>query len=228
MSKKITTQEFIDRSRVVHGDKYGYAFSVYNSAHEKVFIHCPEHGTFEQKAADHLHSKAGCPDCGGSKKKTNTSFICSAKKIHGQRYCYDNVNYINAHTDVSITCEIHGDFLQAPNHHLKGSGCPKCRKSGFNTSLESIIYLLRSECGRYAKVGITQNYKNRSYNLKHATPFKFYLVESLTGPGDKVAYLEKSLLSEYQPVTFKDTFDGHTEWRLWDSGIRHKLLTSKI
>ena len=46
--RKLTTQDFIDRARVIHGDKYGYAFSVYQSAHTGISIHCHKHGMFEQ------------------------------------------------------------------------------------------------------------------------------------------------------------------------------------
>lgn len=53
-------------------------------------------------------------------------FIEKAKIKHGDKYSYHHVNYIDAHTKVSITCPIHGDFLQSPNHHLRGVGCPKC------------------------------------------------------------------------------------------------------
>ena len=52
--RKLTTQEFIDRARAVHSNSYGYAFSVYQSAHEKVMIHCPKHGNFEQTPNNHF------------------------------------------------------------------------------------------------------------------------------------------------------------------------------
>jgi hypothetical protein len=55
-----------------------------------------------------------------------SDFIIKAKKIHGDKYDYDNANYINYKTSISITCKQHGDFPQIPHNHLKGSGCPKC------------------------------------------------------------------------------------------------------
>lgn len=48
------------------------------------------------------------------------------KKVHGNKYCYDFVNYINSKTKVKIICPTHGEFLQLPYHHLKGSGCKLC------------------------------------------------------------------------------------------------------
>ena len=69
MPAKLTTQEFIDRARVVHGDKYGYAFSVYQSAHINVYIHCPEHKMFEQNVNQHLCGYS-CPQCSVEKTQT--------------------------------------------------------------------------------------------------------------------------------------------------------------
>ena len=35
-------------------------------------------------------------------------FIEKAKKVHGDRYGYDSVDYINNYTKVAIFCERHG------------------------------------------------------------------------------------------------------------------------
>ena len=60
-------------------------------------------------------------------KVMNTEeFTEKARKIHGDKYNYSNVRYVNNHTKVCIICPIHGEFWQMPKLHLKGSGCPKC------------------------------------------------------------------------------------------------------
>jgi len=51
------------------------------------------------------------------------SFIKKARTIHGDKYDYSLVNYINAKTKVSIVCLVHGIFEQAPSGHLAGKGC---------------------------------------------------------------------------------------------------------
>lgn len=53
-------------------------------------------------------------------------FINKAKSIHGNKYDYSLVNYINNRTKVKIVCESHGKFEQRPDSHLSGSGCLKC------------------------------------------------------------------------------------------------------
>ena len=60
-----------------------------------------------------------------SKRLTLDLFIQHAKEIHGDKYDYSKVNYINSYTKVCIICPIHGTFQQDPHTHFKGCGCPK-------------------------------------------------------------------------------------------------------
>ena len=57
---------------------------------------------------------------------TYKEFVQRAKKVHGSKYAYDNVCYINNHTKVSILCKQHGEFNQTPGSHLNGNGCMEC------------------------------------------------------------------------------------------------------
>ena len=58
-----------------------------------------------------------------NKKKTKEQFIEEAYKVHGNKYDYSKVEYINSKTKVCIICPIHGEFLKTPNKHLLGQGC---------------------------------------------------------------------------------------------------------
>ena len=53
-----------------------------------------------------------------SKLVTTESFILNARKIHGDFYDYNKVNYITAIKNVTIVCPKQGDFLQRPANHL--------------------------------------------------------------------------------------------------------------
>ena len=70
--------------------------------------------------------KRGCYLCNGGTLLTTREFIDKAKLIHGSKYNYSKVNYINNHTKIKIICPKHDEFLQTPNVHLLNSGCPKC------------------------------------------------------------------------------------------------------
>ena len=132
--KRKTTEQFIADARKVHGDKYDYSKVEYINNKVEVCIICPKHGEFFQRPDRHLTSD-GCRKCGydevANKCKKNTdNFIERAKKIHGGKYDYSHVNYINNKTEVDIICPIHGKFSQKPTHHLmRGQGCPICDES---------------------------------------------------------------------------------------------------
>ena len=53
-------------------------------------------------------------------------FIKKARLVHGDKYDYFKVNYINDRTKVIITCPLHGDFAQTPSNHLRREGCHFC------------------------------------------------------------------------------------------------------
>lgn len=83
--KKLTTNEWINKARKVHGDKYDYSKVEYKGSKQKVCIICPEHGEFWQIAADHINKSSDCPECARIKtiksQISNTfDFIQKAKK----------------------------------------------------------------------------------------------------------------------------------------------------
>lgn len=126
---KKTKEEFIEEARKVHGDKFDYANVEYRTCEDNVEIKCKTCGTvFFQKPYSHLQGK-GCGFCNGGKQLTTEQFVQKAKMVHGDDYDYSEVDYKNNSTKVRIVCKIHGAFLQAPNDHLDGSGCPVCRES---------------------------------------------------------------------------------------------------
>ena len=68
MQKNLTTEEFITRAKLRHGDKYDYSLVDYKSSTEKVKIICPIHGVFEQAPVSHLRG-CGCCECRIDKTK---------------------------------------------------------------------------------------------------------------------------------------------------------------
>jgi hypothetical protein len=62
-SRGMTTDEWIERAKQVHGDKYDYSQTVYVNQRTNVKIICPIHGVFEQKADSHIRGN-GCRLCG--------------------------------------------------------------------------------------------------------------------------------------------------------------------
>ena len=130
MPKKITTEEFVRRAKIMHGEKYDYTKAIYVDCLTKVCIICPIHGEFWQPPVDHLQG-AGCKHCacvnnGQKTVLTTEDFIRKARLVHGDKYDYSKTRYVNAHTKVCIICPIHGEFWQEAHSHLKGHGCKLC------------------------------------------------------------------------------------------------------
>lgn len=71
------------------------------------------------------------PSAGGAgATKTTGEFVAQAKQAHpGGVYDYSRTKYVTNDTKVQIVCRKHGPFWQAPNNHLSGRGCPRCRSS---------------------------------------------------------------------------------------------------
>lgn len=146
----MTREEFIDRARKVHGNKYEYVDlpDVFTAKSTLIKAICPKHGLFEQNAKYHYEG-GGCQKCAkekkisallvstNEKKLTTDEFIIKAKKVHGDKYDYSNTDIEKRDEDgkVTIICKTHGIFKQNPINHLAGNGCPIC---GEEKKLETI------------------------------------------------------------------------------------------
>lgn len=124
-----TTDEFIKKAKIVHGETYDYSQTVFVRSNRPLKIICRTHGPFSQMPENHISGGSGCSKCSHKKKtKTQEQFICDAKKIHGDTYDYSSVLYSGSNNKVIIICreEGHGQFAQTANEHLRGRGCKKC------------------------------------------------------------------------------------------------------
>lgn len=140
---KINNKDFIEKAKLVHGDRYNYSEVIYQHSQIKVSIICPMHGEFEQTPSNHLQGQ-GCPVCKsnqiGDKFRSNIDeFIIKANKIHNNKYLYLENNYINALTKIKIKCKKHGEFYQTPSAHLQGQGCPICKASRGELAIKTIL-----------------------------------------------------------------------------------------
>ena len=81
MTRRLTLQEFVERSNVVHQGKYSYALISernYTTLLSVVPIICPIHGCFEQLAENHVRGH-GCERCAKEKPKYNKrKKVCGA------------------------------------------------------------------------------------------------------------------------------------------------------
>ena len=141
-STRYTNEEFFKKCREVHEEKYTY-HDDYDGRNKKIRITCPIHGDFWQRADAHM-TGAGCPKCanknnGESKALGKNAFIEKAKIVHGEKYDYSKVKYVNNSTKVCIICPEHGEFWQTPNKHLNGCGCQMCNESHLEVQIRKML-----------------------------------------------------------------------------------------
>ena len=136
--KVVDTPSLIREATQVHGDKYTYDRTVFISAKQKVVVTCKAHGDFETRPDNLIHGK-GCRVCKneGISRRCNAGregFIAKSQALYGDVYDYKNVDYVDSHTKVEISCKIHGAFWQTPTNHLTGkdacAGCNHTRSRG--------------------------------------------------------------------------------------------------
>ena len=179
--KSLGKEKFIEKSRGVHGDKYGYSKVVYKNNREKVEIICPNHNSFFQTPDNHMKG-VGCPGCKFEKtgaifashvksvnEKKKLSFIEDMKKIHGDKYDYSETVYERWDKTVKIICPVHGPFFPTANNHRIGSGCPQCAPSGFDGTIPAILYYFEIDRGDEGyplyKIGVTNRTVQERYAL---------------------------------------------------------------
>lgn len=129
-NKKSNSEDFIEKSKKIHKNKYDYSHVTYMDNHTHVDIICPKHGIFKQTPMSHLIgnncNKCSLEDLSLKNSMGLENFIIKATKIHNGKYDYSNVKYINSKNQINIICQKHGEYTQKPSEHLKGKGCRYC------------------------------------------------------------------------------------------------------
>jgi hypothetical protein len=150
-------KQFIQDSQKVHGiDAFDYSEVEYVNTKTKIRIFCNKHkGWILQTPSCHLNG--GCDVCGklegaAGRKYTLEEFIQRATNTHGEKYFYNNVEYVNGDLPVSIICKKHNFmFMQTPYGHVNGSNCPLCAQEQRNitasNTLEEFVALAKNKHG---------------------------------------------------------------------------------
>lgn len=206
--ENLTTKDFVNKATLIHKAYYDYSRTIYKNRRTNVEIICPKHGIFEQNPGHHLHGN-GCNQCAYELKaqklsRGNEGFIKLAREVHGDRYLYDKCKYANSKKAVIITCRVHGDFTQKPEHHIrKKSGCPKCVVRHFQRDSylkiackhkgESKLYVLRCFEGDevFYKVGVSVNGVSGRYRTNQEMPYQYEILREVVFDAGLAWDLEK-------------------------------------
>ena len=109
---------------------YDFSASVYAGMNQKVTFICPSHGAVTSDAKNMING-ATCNKCAlearvGRNRLTKKKMLAKFYEKHGGLYDYSLCEYKGQETPVAIRCLTHGVFMQRPEDHWRGSGCPQC------------------------------------------------------------------------------------------------------
>jgi len=128
MPTKLSTSEFINRARAVHGDYFDYSNVLYVNMHSKVKIVDPVLGEFLQSPLGHLQGQRHPADrykrAANKRRMSKEEFVKRAQEIHKGLYDYSKVVYEHCDKKVCIIDPDYGEFWQSPYQHLRSHGCP--------------------------------------------------------------------------------------------------------
>ena len=125
----------------------------------------------------------------------------------------------NTMSMLSIGCSEHGPFrISFSNFVYHEKGCASCAKYGFKPDVDGYVYALKSECGAYMKIGITNKPEVRIAQLSKATPFSFSIDGVFKTSGVKARTTERAAHIEFMSAGLSG-FDGCTEWLRYDPTI---------
>ena len=210
--KHTSNKDFIEKAKSVHGEKYTYKKTNFVGWKEKIIITCPIHGDFLQNPSNHLAGK-GCSACAGILPLNNDTFIEKSKKIHGDKYDYSKVNYINRYTKVTIICPKHGEFQMQPGNHLDGERCPYCAKK-YKMPQYEFIEKVKEIYGNkydYSKTIYNGASKNIVCNCPIHGEFEKRACEFLQGKGCPMCGSEKHQSEDRLFEFLKSNFDTFIE-----------------
>jgi len=230
--KKITQEEFLQRIKEVHGDRYDYSKVEYKTAKDKVCIICHEkdifgneHGEFWVRPSNFIGGSR-CPKCNKT-QWTTENLIAAFKEVHGDRYDYSKVEYKGVREKVCIICndldrkgKIIGEFWQYPLIHLNGAGCERERRGSREDCWEERICPI---CGnkfkarkKYSKITCSEECRkkyveihkeeiNEKKTKKMSEYYKNLSIEEKNRIKEKI---RKTNLIRYGKENFSQTEDG--------------------
>ena len=186
----------------------------YKNGYSKAVVRCKKDGFEWASSVRGIVNKGnGCRKCVGKVAWTDAERVIQISALNNIEFVSWDNEYKGKDSKANVRCEIDGFEWSATAHNLVNNrnGCPRCAKYGYQLDKTGYLYALRSECGMYVKVGISNKPSQRHRQLKLATPFVFSCVESIAGDGVKIYELEKYFHSKYESAGFTG-FDGATEW----------------
>lgn len=201
-SYSLTEEEALIKAKQISPE---YDYGITNFKNKNIKIICPVHGIVDIKKLSLLNGKK-CYKCSHNVYSTE-QFIEKAKQLHGNKYDYSLVEYINNRTRVKIICPEHGIFETTPQIHLKGNKCPTCN---FSLGENNLKEFLKENNIKFEEQKKFSNLKDKTY-----LSYDFYIPS-------------KNLLVEYNGIQhYKFNKFFHKDLHCFHKQLHHDWLKRK-
>lgn len=200
-----TFEEFIEKEKKVHGDKYEPIRESFTATKNKLKIRCKKCGNvFEQTGVMHLAGN-GCSFCNPPHKKLTTEeFKERLAKTHPNLEVLSE--YISTNKPITVRCKIHDHtYTTTPHRLVQGANCQKCydERRGYTIlkPADKVLEDLNSvHWDDYTYPYINYEYNNSKSKItvicKHGHKFKMTINKLLSGQGCPVcneSHLERDI-----------------------------------
>lgn len=162
---KMNTIDFIQKANIKHGNKYDYSKSKYVNGKTKIDIICPTHGTFQQKATNHLQSQ-GCDKCRiEALKITKDEFLDRLNERFPNHYELIS-NYESFTDNIELLCLKTNEIIKTtPRNILLVNKCNNC--------LNKIKEYIKANKTKGKTTKLTQEEFIIKANLKHNNKYDY-------------------------------------------------------
>lgn len=130
-------------------ENFDFSETVYINKETPLTVICKTHGPITK--TPHAFLKLACFECDKEEKRKTQEqiFLEKAKSIHGDKYCYDKVHYINAETEVIIICNrCKEEFSIEPRYFYNIKQCPVC-KDGKRILVKDCLTFLKEKFSQF-------------------------------------------------------------------------------
>lgn len=161
-------QRFIEKAKMIYGDRYDYSKVIYKGAEEKVTIICKEHGEFQITPRAFVsgdHSRIhGCPVCEGLNVPSSYSkeqFIEDMNRIYGKKLKFNFNEYTRKSGTVTAICPKHGQIKHTAAYWLTGKGCDYCNGKFFPKDFVKLAKKVHGDRYDYSKTEVPKSTQSK-------------------------------------------------------------------
>lgn len=191
--RKLTQDEWVERAREVHGNRYDYSKTAYLGATKPVTIRCPQHGEFNvSMATQHLcqRYKRGCKKC---------------------RSLWNDYQRLVKRKDSLRACEICQKYFVPTNDRPLMGQCQRVCSFDCAGKLRTRKYLIDSTCASCGKQIKKKASRVKRYNKVYCgdacrindravgEPLTYFIQEGEDGP-IKIGFTSKLLKARLQEL----------------------------